>query len=80
MERSLTENSHRLALLASRLDGLSPLKKLGGGYGFITDSRGQAMTAIRQAEVGSSIRVHVRDGYLDARVEAVIPVAEIREE
>lgn len=80
MERSLTENSHRLALLASRLDGLSPLKKLGGGYGFITDSRGQAMTAIRQAEIGSSIRVHVRDGYLDARVEAAVPVAEIREE
>lgn len=80
MERSLTENSHRLALLASRLDGLSPLKKLGGGYGFITDSRGQAMTAIRQAKIGSSIRVHVRDGYLDARVEAAVPVAEIREE
>ena len=31
------KRKHRLALASSRLDGLSPLKKLGGGYGFIQD-------------------------------------------
>ncbi|MCI6127832.1 MAG: exodeoxyribonuclease VII large subunit, partial [Enterocloster clostridioformis] len=36
MAAGLTEGKHRLALLSGRLDGLSPLKKLGGGYGFVT--------------------------------------------
>ena len=43
MAFGLTEGKHRLALLSGRLDGLSPLKKLGGGYGFVTDARGRAL-------------------------------------
>lgn len=38
MALGLTEGKHRLALLSGRLDGLSPLKKLGGGFGFVTDA------------------------------------------
>ena len=64
----LTEGKHRLALLSGRLDGLSPLKKLGGGYGFVTDARGRAFTSIAQAEPGDIIRISVKDGRADARV------------
>ena len=49
MALGLTEGKHRLALLSGRLDGLSPLKKLGGGFGFVTDARGRAFTSIIQA-------------------------------
>ena len=38
-QTAVTKEKHRLALASSRLDGLSPLKKLGGGYGFIQDVR-----------------------------------------
>ncbi len=68
MAAGLTEGKHRLALLSGRLDGLSPLKKLGGGYGFVTDARGRAFTSIAQAEPGDIIRVSVKDGRVDARV------------
>ena len=68
MAFGLTEGKHRLALLSGRLDGLSPLKKLGGGYGFVTDARGRAFTSIAQAEPGDIIRVSVKDGRVDARV------------
>ena len=68
MALGLTEGKHRLALLSGRLDGLSPLKKLGGGYGFVTDARGRAFTSIAQAEPGDIIRVSVKDGRVDARV------------
>ena len=50
MALGLTEGKHRLALLSGRLDGLSPLKKLGGGFGFVTDARGRAFTSNTQAE------------------------------
>ena len=68
MALGLTEGKHRLALLSGRLDGLSPLKKLGGGFGFVTDARGRAVTSITQAEPGDIIRVSVKDGRVDARV------------
>ena len=68
MALGLTEGKHRLALLSGRLDGLSPLKKLGGGFGFVTDARGRALTSITQAEPGDIIRVSVKDGRVDARV------------
>ena len=66
MAAGLTEGKHRLALLSGRLDGLSPLKKLGGGYGFVTDARGRAFTSIAQAEPGDIIRISVKDGRADA--------------
>lgn len=68
MALGLTEGKHRLALLSGRLDGLSPLKKLGGGFGFVTDARGRAFASITQAEPGDIIRVSVKDGRVDARV------------
>ena len=68
MAAGLTEGKHRLALLSGRLDGLSPLKKLGGGFGFVTDARGRAFTSITQAEPEDIIRVSVKDGRADARV------------
>ena len=68
MAAGLTEGKHRLALLSGRLDGLSPLKKLGGGYGFVTDARGRAVDSIAQAEPGDIIRISVKDGRADARV------------
>lgn len=68
MAAGLTEGKHRLALLSGRLDGLAPLKKLGGGYGFVTDARGRAFTSIAQAEPGDIIRISVKDGRADARV------------
>ena len=68
MAAGLTEGKHRLALLSGRLDGVSPLKKLGGGYGFVTDARGRAFTSIAQAEPGDIIRISVKDGRADARV------------
>lgn len=71
MEQTLTRERHRLAILGSRLDGLSPLKKLGGGYGFITDEREQALRSVTQACPGESITVRVRDGRMEARVEKI---------
>ena len=68
MALGLTEGKHRLALLSGRLDGLSPLKKLGGGYGFVTDAKGRAFTSIAQAGTGDTIRISVKDGRVDALV------------
>ncbi len=69
MERRLEQDKKRLALASGKLWGLSPLKKLGQGYGFVTDESGERLASVKQAPVGSKIHVQVVDGKLTASVE-----------
>lgn len=69
MERRLEYDKKRLAVASGKLWGLSPLKKLSQGYGFVTDEAGERLASIKQAPVGSRIQVQVADGKLTAAVE-----------
>lgn len=68
MDRRLEADKRRLALLSQRLWGLSPLKQLSRGYGFVTDEDGKRLQSVTQAPEGSMITVHVTDGRLKAKV------------
>ena len=69
MERRLEDDKKRLAVISGTMWGLSPLKKLSQGYGFVTDAKGDRLASIKQAPVGSRIHVQVTDGKLTAAVE-----------
>lgn len=69
MERRLEHDKKRLAVASGKLWGLSPLKKLSQGYGFVTDESGERLASVKQAPVGSRIHVQVADGKLTANVE-----------
>ena len=70
MKDKLAERKGRLALLAERLHGLSPLLKLQQGYSYTEGPDGRAVTEIGQVEEGEKIRVHVTDGVYTAVVES----------
>lgn len=69
MERRLDHDKKRLAVMSGTLWGLSPLKKLSQGYGFVTDQDGERLASVQQAPVGSRIHVQLADGKLAAKVE-----------
>jgi len=69
MERRLDSDKKRLAVISGTMWGLSPLKKLSQGYGFVTDESGERLASVKQAPVGSKIHVQVADGKLTANVE-----------
>lgn len=73
IEKQAVRDRHRLELIISRLDGLSPLKRIGGGYGFITDEKDRRLESIDQVKAGDGIRVRVRDGSVEAVVSNVSP-------
>jgi len=50
------------------------LKKLSGGYGFVTDSRGNAVRSIGQTGTGDRIGISVRDGRIEAQVTGTVAV------
>ena len=71
MTGKLEKEKHRLALNVSRLEGLSPLKKLSAGYGFVQKESGEAIRSVKQAKPGDTLRVYVTDGSFETLVKEV---------
>ena len=71
MYRKLSEEKNRAALLAGRLETLSPLARLKGGYAFVTDADGNSLLSAGQVRQGDEIDVTVRDGSIRASVKEV---------
>ena len=61
----------RLLLCAEKLKVLSPLHRLSGGYSYVTDASGKALTSAGQARVGDNITVTLKDGIIKAGVTQV---------
>ena len=62
---------HRLAIAAAKLEQHSPVLKLSGGYGFISDADGRAVTSVKKVKNNDLLAIRVRDGRMDVRVEKV---------
>ena len=71
MKDRLAADKRNLAVKSARLWGLSPLKKISGGFGFITDGDGKGLETVEQAEAGKRITVRVKDGRIGAVVDHV---------
>lgn len=70
VRKKLLDRKHRLELLAGRLQGLSPLEKISGGYGFLMDGQGKRVVSVSQIKPGDALEIRVRDGRIQARAEA----------
>lgn len=68
MERRLLDARHRLAMLAGRLHGLSPLERISRGFGFLTHGEEQRIESVSDVEPGETITVRIRDGRIRAEV------------
>ena len=74
MEKQTLRDRHRLELLAGRLHACSPLAKIGGGYGFITDSGNHRIDSVMQVKAGDALRLKLRDGTIHTLVSEVEPL------
>ncbi len=69
MQGKILDRKYQIGLLAERLDGISPLKKLQQGYSYTELSDGKAFRCLKQVEPGDMVTIHVTDGRVRARVE-----------
>ena len=69
MENRLSREKNRMALMAEKMKGLSPLEKLSQGYSFVRGKDGKNIRSILQAEKGDRLAIYVTDGVI--RAEAV---------
>ncbi len=69
METARLNAVHRLDLSITKLDGLSPLRRLGSGYAF-AEAKGKALTDSRQVSAGDQVKLYLKQGSLLTEVIA----------
>ena len=71
MTDRLKAAQRRLTIAAARLDAVSPLKRISGGYGYLESDSGKALTTIADVKAGDKLTAYVSDGRISAEVTGV---------
>ena len=72
MEQVLQNYHRRLAVYIERLKGVSPLDKLNQGFSYVADGNGRTVNDVNKITVGDSLKIHVKNGSIFAKVEDII--------
>ncbi len=67
---------HKLALYVQRLEGVSPLKRLSGGFAYVNNQEGQSIHSIAQIEADEELTLTFRDGQAKTKVTERKPTKE----
>ncbi len=67
----LKDSRHRLLVYSTRLEGLSPLARLGGGYVYASTQDGLPLTSTAQIRPSDSLKLRLKDGTVTARAEKI---------
>ena len=71
MRWQLREKRHKLQLLAGRLEGCSPVKKLSGGYAYVQTSQKKPLLHATMVSPQDELTIYLTDGSLTATVTEV---------
>lgn len=71
LKNQFDNKERQFMLLAERLNGLSPLNKLKGGYGYIEGKDGKPVLSAKDINAGDNVTVRVKDGNIIAKTESV---------
>ena len=72
MDRKLTLDRHKMAILAEKLKGMSPLEKLSQGYSYVEDSEKRVINDIKNAKIGDAAKIYVKNGIINAKITSVL--------
>lgn len=68
INRKTSARRHQLELLTERLNGLSPLNKLSGGYAYISDDKNKPVKSINQIKADDELKIVLKDGSAKVKV------------
>ncbi len=71
MRQIWREKKYELGLLAGRLDGVSPLKRLQSGFAYVTDLKGNRIDRAARVKAGDLVRIALQDGTVEAEAKKV---------
>ena len=68
MKNRMKDWEHRLQIAAGKLEALSPLKRLSGGFAYVTDKTGKPVFTAAQTVQGETLCLQFADGKVYARI------------
>lgn len=68
VNKKINESKRTIGILSARLEGVSPLKKLGQGYSYTTTQDNKKIKSIDDVKDGDDIIVTLFDGNIEAKV------------
>jgi exodeoxyribonuclease VII large subunit len=68
----MKDSRHRLLVYSTRLEGLSPLARLSGGYVYASTESGSPLTSVAQIIPSDCLKLRLKDGEVTARAEEVV--------
>lgn len=68
MESCVEKRRHQLELLSGRLQGVSPLNKLTGGYAYVSDKEERPIESVETVEKGMELSLRFKDGKVWTKV------------
>lgn len=68
INRKVSVRRHSLELLTERLNGLSPLNKLSGGYAYVSKEDKKPVKSISQIEINDELEIVLNDGNAKVKV------------
>lgn len=71
MKNEIVRYRNRLNLNISRLDGVSPLKKLNQGFGFIEDMDNNHIVEVGQLNIGQDVITYLKDGSYKSKITEI---------
>lgn len=78
MESIIKDKKYRLELLAGRLDGMSPLKRLESGFAYCSGPDGKMLGSVKQINPGDTVDITLADGKISAEVTGVSEAALVK--
>ncbi|MBR3770180.1 MAG: exodeoxyribonuclease VII large subunit [Lachnospiraceae bacterium] len=72
IQRIFSEKKHYTAILAERMERVSPLRKLSSGYAYVADAEGKAVTSTEQLQCGDELNIHFLNGRVKTEVKEIV--------
>lgn len=74
MNHNLNQYKNKLAVLSTRLEGVSPLNKLNQGYSYTENEQGVHIVSVEQLHKKEQIKIFFKDGNAAARVTDICSI------
>ena len=71
MDKKLQSDKHRFAILLERFRARSPLDRLGGGYAYVSNEQGRAVSSAAELNKGDKLTLRLKDGSAGVVIEEV---------
>ena len=64
-------NKNRLSIIATKLEGKSPLNKIGNGFAYVSDKNNKGIKSALDVSVGDEITISLKDGIIKSEVSNI---------